>query len=127
MASASELLISLISPCPVFEAAHRSPPFSSMNSTAALCERRIARLALRAHLLFNGFAEFDVALRHVWRDVALREERQDSVDPSEVLHDLASFCALRGGALSSSTDKLPGGFGLGRKNRNEAFAIDVDE
>jgi hypothetical protein len=35
--------------------------------------------------------------------------------------------ALGSRALSSSTDKLPGGFGLGRKNRNEAFAINVDE
>jgi hypothetical protein len=35
--------------------------------------------------------------------------------------------ALRSRALSSSSDKLPGGFGLGRKNRNEAFAIDVDQ
>jgi hypothetical protein len=52
--------------------------------------------------LFNGCAEFDVIRRHLRCDFAALEEAQDSVDPSEVVHGFASFCALRGGALSSS-------------------------
>ena len=59
------------------------------------------QVASRTQLLFKGFTEFDVALGHVRRDVAVLEEGQDPVDPSEVLHGLALFCALRGGALSS--------------------------
>jgi hypothetical protein len=91
----------------------------------ALCEWRVARLAPRTQLLFNGFAEFDVALGHVRCDVAVQEERQDPVDPSGTLFGFAPLGALGSGALSSSVDRLPGGFG--RKNRNEAIAIDVDE
>jgi hypothetical protein len=69
-------------------------------------------LASRTQLLLKGFAEFDVALGHFRRDVAVLEERQDPVDPSEVLHGLASFCALRGGALSSRVYRPLAGFGL---------------
>jgi len=52
--------------------------------------------------LFNGCAEFDGGRRHLRCGFAALEEAQHAVDPSEVVHGLASFCALRGGALSSS-------------------------
>ena len=52
--------------------------------------------------LFNGCAEFDVIGRHLRYDFAALEEAQHSFDPSQVLHGLESFCALSGGALSSS-------------------------
>jgi hypothetical protein len=77
--------------------------------------------------LFNGFAELDVALRHVRCDVAVLEEGQDPVGPSGMAFGFMPLGALRSGALSGSVDKLPGGFGFGDKNRNEAIAIDVDE
>ena len=53
-------------------------------------------------LLFNGCAEFDVVRRYLRYDFAALEEAQDSVDRSEVVHRLESFCALRGGALPAS-------------------------
>jgi hypothetical protein len=84
-------------------------------------------LAPRTQLLFKGFAEFDVALGHVRRDVAVLEEGQHPIGPSGKAFGFMPLGALRSRALSSSSDKLPGGFGLGRKNRNEAFAIDVDQ
>jgi hypothetical protein len=77
--------------------------------------------------LFNRFAEFDVVLGHVRCDVAVLEERQDPVDPSGTVFGFLPPFALRSGAMSSSRDKLPGGYGFGRENRNEAIAIDVDE
>jgi hypothetical protein len=55
-----------------------------------LGEWRVAGLPSSTQLLFKGFAEFDVALGHVRRDVALLEEEQDPVDPSEVLAASAS-------------------------------------
>jgi hypothetical protein len=84
-------------------------------------------LTSRKQLLFKGFAEFDVVLRHVRCDVAVLEERQDPVGPGGTAFGFVPLGALRSRALSSSTDQLPGGFGLGTKNRNEAFAIDVDQ
>jgi uncharacterized protein (TIGR02118 family) len=43
--------------------------------------------------LFNGSAKFDVARG---RDFAVLEETQNAADPSEVLHGLTLFVALRG-------------------------------
>jgi hypothetical protein len=89
---------------------------------------RVARLIGPApQLLFNGFAEFDVVPRHVRRDVAALEERQDPVDPSGMAFGFVPLGALRRSALSSRVCKLPGGFGFEGKNHNEAIAIDVDQ
>ena len=54
--------------------------------------------------LLKGCAEFDIVRRHLRCDFAALEEAQDSVDPGEVVHGLESFCALSGGAYSSSRD-----------------------
>ena len=84
-------------------------------------------MAPRTQLLFNGFAEFDVAFGHVRCDVAALEEQHDPVDPSGTLFGFAPLGGLRSGTLSSGVDKLPGGIGFGGKNCKEAIAIDVDE
>src|ERR1700690_3146550 len=44
----------------------------------------------RTQLLVNGFAEFDVMLRHVRCAVAVLEEGQDPLNPSGMLFGLAS-------------------------------------
>jgi hypothetical protein len=93
---------------------------------SASSEGQITRLSPRLQLLFNGFAEFDVVLGHVRRDVAVLEEGQHPLDPSGTQFGLMPLGALRGRALSGRVNKLPGGFGFERKNHNEAVAIDVD-
>jgi hypothetical protein len=99
----------------------------SLNSPCHYVVLTIASCTSGTQLLFNGFAEFDRVRRHVRCDVAVLEEGQDPVDPSGMAFGFLPLDALRSGALTSSVYKLPGGFGLERKNRNETIAIDVDQ
>jgi len=72
-----------------------APPFSSMNSTPQPQPGGlITALDPRLQLLFNGFAEFDVVLRHVRGDLAKLEERQEAVNPNGTLFDFTPFGAL---------------------------------
>jgi hypothetical protein len=98
---------------PIFEDVHRaSSVLIDEFYAAASFKGHVAGLASGTQLLFEGFAEFDVTLGRVWRNIAVLEEAQDPVDPSEVLHGLALFCALRGGAMSSRVYRPLGRFGL---------------
>jgi hypothetical protein len=103
------------------------PPFSSVNSAAQPQPKGKPPTWARACAFVKGFAEFDVVLRHVRRDVAALEERQDPVGPSGMAFGCVPLGTLRSRALSSSVEKPPGGFDFERKNRNEVITIDVDE
>jgi hypothetical protein len=77
--------------------------------------------------MFDGLAELDVALRHAGCDVAVLKKQQHAVKSSSMLFSVTPFCPLRTRARSSSSDKLPGSLSFGRKDRNRAIAVDVDE
>src|SRR5205807_9527382 len=76
------------------------------------------RLAPNTQLIVKRFAKNEVSLRHVRWYFAMLEERQNPLDPSGTLRGLASFCALRRGALSSRGCQTLGGFGFRGQNRN---------
>jgi hypothetical protein len=73
-----------------------------------LCSRLIAK----AQCVFERFAKSNVIIRHIERDVAMLEERQNPFDPSGTLNRLVSPGALRSGALASRVYRPFGRFGL---------------
>jgi hypothetical protein len=84
-------------------------------------------LAWRNQLLFNGFAEFDVALSHAWCNVAVNEKGQNPFGTSRMQFGRVSLGTLRSGALASRVQQAPGGFGLCVENFDKAISIDVDQ
>jgi hypothetical protein len=78
-----------------------APPFSSMKR-APLPHANGGSLGWpRARNFFSKDSQSSMSRSDMSGAIAVLEEGQDPVDPSEVLHGPASFCALRGGALSS--------------------------
>jgi hypothetical protein len=70
------------------------------------------RLAPNTQLIVKRFTQHKVTFRHVPSYFAMLEKRQDPFDASGTLCGLASFCALKSGALSSRPCQLSGDFGF---------------
>jgi hypothetical protein len=56
---------------------------------------------VRTQSVFKRFAERGVAFGHLWRYIAMLEERQNPIDPGGTVNRLVSLFALRSGALTS--------------------------
>src|SRR4051794_38352147 len=93
--------------------AHRGHDGRRHTVHRALCNRaRSLGRAWPMQALSDGCAEFEVGRGHFRGYFAALKEAQHSLDPSEMVLGVPSFCALRGGASSSSLHGALGVFGL---------------